>query len=62
MIVYQGWQGQSMRGGVMVHRGTNTTSIHPVHVNVKLTAKVEFLQAGWAHNMASVLLGIKMHL
>lgn len=46
----------------MVHRGTNTTSIHPVHLNVKLMTTVEFLQAGWAHNMPSVLLGTKMQL
>lgn len=61
MIVYQGWQAQSIEG-VMVHRCTNTTSTHPVCLSVEFMTKVGFLQAGWAHNIASVLVGIKMHL
>lgn len=58
MIVYQVWQME----GAMVHRCTTTTSIHPVCLSVEFMTKVGFLQAGWAHNIASVLVGIKMHL
>lgn len=58
MIVYQVWQME----GAMVHGCTTITSIHPVCLSVKFMTKVGFLQAGWAHNIASVLVGIKMHL